>query len=228
MAKKHKKPTGTVGCISISADGRPPQFQQVHFPPEKAAIERKVVAAAVFAKNDLGRFYQLESDPVQNDENDLDFTLNTLRGEERLELMEIAFLKTGSYDTAPLSYNYGELADAICAGIAKKSRLYGDRPCGIHLLLYSTDFRFSVCNDVLWLVSKWCSTTPHAFDSVVYVMFLGPQSVEGKIVHPQPDREYSIEVEKSVRGRRTILGDMTRMEATTDRRGVEVPLGRSR
>ena len=225
MPKKHNKPTGTVGCISIFADGRPPQFQQVPFPTEKAAIERMVVAAAVSAKKDLGRFYQLDSDPAQNDENDLDFTLNTSRGEKRLELMEIAFLATGSYDAAPLSYNHGELADAICAGIAKKTRRYGDRSSGIHLLLYSTDFRFNVCNDVIWLVSKWCSATPHAFDSVVYVRFPAPRSVDVKIVHPQPGRDYSKVDEKSVRGRRTLIGDMTNMKVTPDGRCFSLPLG---
>lgn len=224
MARKHKKPTGTIGCICIFADGRMPELQQVPFPPEKAAVERMVVAY-ISTENDLGRFYALRSPPVQNSENDFDFTLPTTDGDARLELMEIAILGGGSYDAAPLSYNHGQLADAICSGIAKKSRRYGGRQRGLHLLVYSTDFRFRAANGVLWLVSKWCSTTPHAFASVVYIAFLDAQSADGKILHPQHGRDYSTVDELAVRKRRTIHANITKMEPTPDGHGFSIPLG---
>ena len=228
MGKKHSKPTGLIGAVAIHGDGRAPEFRTIPFPPGKAATEAMFVNAAILPQSPLGQFYGIISPPVQNEESDFDFDLHTAAGKERLDLMEIAPLEKvrGSYSSAPLTYVQGELADAIITGTTKKSRRYGGtRARGIHLLLYSTDFRFRVGNDVLWLVAKWASGTPHAFKSIVYLTFEDERTLDGKIVFPQPGRDFSHVDEASVRGRRILLADLRRLGSSPDGSSVVLPLG---
>jgi hypothetical protein len=229
VAKRHSKPTGLIGSVVIPGDGQPPEFRTIKFPSEKADAELFIVKAAVSPTNDLGRFYKLTSLPAQDRENGFDFLLQTPGGIEHLELMEIAPLSRsqGSYSAAPLTYNQGQLADAIFEGISKKSQRYGGPRCKakINLLLYSTDFRFRVSNDVLWLIAKWASLKPNAFKSVVYVTFLAERSIEGKIIFPQPGLSFEGIDEEKVRNNLIMLADFTQLQSSGDGLSVTFPLG---
>ena len=85
-----------------------------------------IVQAAISPSNELWRLYGILGPPSQNQENNLDFSLETAAGKESLELMEIALLeKNGRYSAAPLTYNQGIVADKIISQIEKKSKRYG-------------------------------------------------------------------------------------------------------
>src|SRR5262249_28981471 len=120
----------------------------------------------------LWSLYQLQGDPLQNPrEDDFDYILNTNRGTEFLDLMEVAPLNElgGTYDKVGLSYLHGERAEAIYAGILRKAQKYGrTHRSRIHLLLYATDWRLRICGGVLDLLSFWAAREDHPFETIVY------------------------------------------------------------
>src|SRR5689334_10540256 len=139
MKNDHKKPTGTTwshisGQQEISTHG---------FPPSKAEIEQRIVNLMMkITREEKLNPYNLVADPIQNEEDNFDFTLPTSSGHHFLDLMEIAPLDVMgcSYDSAPSSYVAGELSDLILGKILAKSKNYGSSPkAQIHLLLYATD-----------------------------------------------------------------------------------------
>jgi hypothetical protein len=63
----------------------------------------------------------------------------------------------------------GDFADAVFELVKKKSRKYGGRRrVPLHLLLYSTDWRFLLSESVITLVRLYCARRPHVFSSIVY------------------------------------------------------------
>ena len=228
MGKKHKKPTGELGSV-IFGGGQPAQFRTIEFPSSKGNIEKMIVQAAISPSNELWRLYGILGPPSQNQENNLDFSLQTAAGKESLELMEIALLeRNGRYSAAPLTYNQGIVADKIITQIEKKSKHYGTAGATpINLLLYCTDFRFCVSNDVLWLVSKWSCTKTHAFKSIVFVTFDDRRTINGTIIFPQDHgRDFSGIDEAGVRGTDILLADLASPISSADGNGVTLPLGR--
>jgi hypothetical protein len=183
MSEK-KKPTGVIGSIKIYPDGRPPEFNQVGFPQSKAEIEKHMVKLTISSAQKAGlNPYDLKGDPVQNPENSFDFMLPTKQGDQYLDLMEIAPLEQvkGSHEKAPDHYNNGELADSIYSKILSKSQKYGSTPRSvIHLLLYTTDWKFRAGNGVLDLLAYWSLRDQHCFRSIVY--FEPASSKDGDIV----------------------------------------------
>ena len=145
-SKSTKKPIGTVGPIVIDSENRTAEFRPLHFPRDKAEPESHIVRFVVAGlRNSATNFYRLVTNPIQNPENDFDFTLPTTSGDEYLELMEVAPLEhvAGSYEAAPASYNHGELADYVFKKLLSKARKHRSVPQPpVHLLLYTTDWRF--------------------------------------------------------------------------------------
>jgi hypothetical protein len=175
VSEAKKKPTGHlwVAYSDMREDGGWGMVQ-VEFPDEKAAIERFILQLTLDSLRSGGLdIYQLAGEPIQNPEDDFDFTLPTASGDEYLDLMEVALLGgmkiTGSsYRGAHASYNYGERADAIFGKIMEKAKKYGLRTLTpIHLLLYATDYRFEVRGSVEELLAYRSAKEGHPFKSIL-------------------------------------------------------------
>jgi hypothetical protein len=146
-------------------------FSQIVFPTTKPEIEKLVLDAALGTNCRLREHYGLVGKPKQTREQDFDFTLLTADGETYLDLMEVAPLSQtgGSHANGPRSYMAGERADAIWDALAQKSNRYGRPPAsGIHLMIYSTDFRFRVGGAVGDILVHRAHHWDHCFRNIVY------------------------------------------------------------
>lgn len=217
MGKSHKKPTGVIGKIIIHGDGSKPEFVQLKFPEKKDDIEKMIISKSIQIGNPLWNLYGLVSIPTQNIEYDLDFSLETKTGTEFLDLIELVVLGKGGYENASFEYNHGEMADAIIKGIKKKSNHYKGIKNNLHLIVYSTDTRFIVGNNILWLVSKFCHENNHGFKTIVY-MYLLDNSCNAQTIHPSSlnYNKYSEEEVQKIRNRRSLIGNLAKFKQVSD------------
>lgn len=226
--KSKKKPSGTIGPIVIHPGERTAEFRPLQFPADKADLERHIVTFVINGLRKTGlNPYGLVADPVQNPEDDFDFTLPTESGKEYLELMEVAALEhlPGSYETAPASYNHGELADHVYAKVMTKAKKYGPAPQPpVHLLLYTTDWRFRLSENVLALLGYWCLSGEHPFKTILYFVPDDATHGEAKRIYPLPADTFATFDERAARNRRSIIGDPSRMRVNPDG-SVDIPLG---
>jgi hypothetical protein len=227
--KTPKKPSGTTGLVAFG-DTNPPRFVPVTFSTEKTEIERQVLESALLASKrgnlDLYSFYHLTGEPVKNEENDFDYWLPTMTGEEQLDLEEVAPLERlgRSYNAVELAYLHGERADAIYSLIRKKVRHYGPNPTSvIHLMLYATDWRLHICTGVLGLLSYWLLRDQHWFKSVVYFAPEAEGSGELEVVFPRKREDFVGFDESYRRGWQTGLADLSNLREVPG--GVALKLG---
>jgi hypothetical protein len=190
MNGQKKKPTGVIGSITIHPDGRPPEFKQVGFPQGKAEIERYILKLTILNAKKIGlNPYDLKGEPIQNPEDSFDFTLPSTQGNQYLDLMEIASLEKvrGSHEQAPNHYNNGELADSIYSKILSKAKKYGQSPRStIHLLLYTTDWKFKADEGVLDLLAYWSLRGQHCFKSILYFRPVSSNDGDVIVIYPRP------------------------------------------
>ena len=164
MRKKPRKPVGVSGAIWVTSAG--PKFQTVPFPETKEEIEAYI--AQSFSSQVLPGGLVIRS-IHQNKQNDFDFTVKTSEGSKFLELMEIAPLENlrGSYELAPSTYKPYDFAGYILAKVlGKSSRYAGVRKSKIVLLLYVTDWSFSLSETTISLLQFWLTTNEHCFEYV--------------------------------------------------------------
>lgn len=217
MSTPSRKPTGTLGAVTFGSEGRMPAFNAVQFPPIKEEIETFVLNAALRQMRKNGQqCYDLIAEPVQNPQNSFDFTLLTSSGEQYLDLMEVAPLEhiQGSYDNAPHSYNHGGFADAVWGKVDAKSKKYGSSPRAvIHLLLYSTDWRFRIAEEVITLLAYWCICRTHCFKTIVYYIPHNQiqEEIQGelKLIYPRLPEEFTNFDEMQYRQRQSAWSDLT-------------------
>lgn len=172
----HKKPTGTNGSVKIST-GLASEFQKVNFPQDKAEIESFVMTAAYnVSKKTHPSFYGLISEPVLNVENDFDFSLPISSGIEYLDLAEITIgMERGGHDKAPSSCLVGELVDAAWKIVEAKECKYGTgRISIVHLLLFTTDWKFCLSPSCIKLLSLYSKIRAHQFKSIAYFAPINP------------------------------------------------------
>ena len=191
------------------------EFQPIRFPKDKAKLEQFIVKFFTQVLRRSGQYPDdLIGDPIQNPESDYDFTLKTVSGTEYLELMEVAPLEGvgGSYQNAPGSYNHGELADFIYDKLMAKSTKYHARPLPpIHLLLYTTDFRFVVTKNVRFLVGYLCQQTKHSFKTIIYFVPQDATQGDAKRLYPlSPEAFKNFDVQ-AARRRISMFGDLTKI-----------------
>ena len=159
----HKKPSGINGFVSLSP-GMHPQFQKIIFPEEKSNLEAMIFDAAIrVAQGMQPSFYDLSGDPTSNFENDFDFSLPFDGGVEYLDLAEVTFgMESGGHVKAPPSHLVGDLVDAAWKVIQKKDDKYGDaRRTTVHLLLYTTDWKFTLSRSCIRLLESYCAVRKH-------------------------------------------------------------------
>lgn len=171
------KPVGTTGPIRLSREGVSRQL--VEFPEGKR--EREAMIATLFVSN-AGRF----ADPlapfsqlVQLPEDNLDFSVQTQRGQMYLELAEFAPLSDlgVTYETAPRHLSIGDLADLLCRRIREKSVKQGRSDC--LLVIYKTHARFLVPPPAIELVRRRLQPDRPKFHKVY---FLSPHDQTGATV----------------------------------------------
>jgi len=218
MAKKRRKPRGQIGPITVGEEG---SFEAVDFPDSKDEIEAFILRTALrVGGKESTALFRLVGEPVQNPEDDFDFTLITESGPQPLDLAEIAPLGSGGYKSARGSYHVGERADKIWELLAQKAMKYS-RPEGEgpHILLYSTDWRFRVSDGVLDLVAYYCHRRGLCFHSVSY--FAQSDETDGQFstLFPRSPESFRDFNEAARRARQVMIGDPTSAKWGTDEEG---------
>lgn len=147
VRKPPRKPTGTITGHSIDLtpgeDARLESLGQFKLPEDKNAAETVVlskmlsVSASFLPPVDTFKKFPTDHGP--------DFILNMIdRSESFAELLEIAPLKRGGYETASRVRNLGDFIDHIVEQVKIKETKYRDKPFKpIYLVLYVSDERFS-------------------------------------------------------------------------------------
>ena len=165
-----KKPRGKMGHLQLGSAKDPDsvEFVPIELPRSKPEIEQWILAAALSAAGKaMLKPYDLTGEPVQNPEQDFDFTLPTPRGAEFLDLVELAPLQAlaGRYDNARSAYRIGDIAEQAYRHIRAKSDHYRavNSSCTMHLLAYTTDWRLRLPEPAQNLIRSWLSTEPHGF-----------------------------------------------------------------
>ena len=170
-----KKPTGTLGPnkVTVQPDGIiAHSFEKIAFPKEKNAVEEVIVSNFISSMNDLmsqSRMKWFMSEPIQNSENDFDFTITLPNGSKAwLELMEIAPLELfGGYDKVPGKYKPYDLAKIITSMIMKKAVRYsGSIGKELHLLTYITHWAFTPSESLINLLRVFIAQERHPFAGV--------------------------------------------------------------
>lgn len=213
---KHKKPTGELGSLRVGSGSA---IYSTHKQPElKNEIEKRVLDLALCAARSKGDdLYNLTNPPIQNPENDFDFTLLTQNGTEYLDLMEVAlFQGKGRYEDTPTSYNIGKMVQKVLEGIQKKSKQYGRPSSPVHLLLYSTDWRFYLRSNVLDLLASRVARHKHVFSSIKYVY---PDSQGGSVlehVFPRSADSFSTYDENTAARTLVVFGDIRKAQVQLD------------
>ena len=119
-----------------------------------------------------------------NDQNDLDFSLEVEGENTLLELMEIAPLENtrGGHSNAPDSYSLEERCEFIQQKIAQKSNKYRGIATDIFLLLYSTDWKFSLTPFDFRTLSKIFHRESYYYRAIFYISwFPGITENDGKV-----------------------------------------------
>ena len=184
MSKPPRKPTGTLGPIQVSADEA--QFLQIEFPRTKEEIEEFIVKSFVRSSESLSPRI---SSYAQNSQNDFDFSIETAEGRKFLELMEVAPLENlrGSYEKAPSSYRPYDFAQYIFSKINGKSERYrGAASSNICLLIYITDWAFTLSETVVTLLQYWAVQQPHSFQYIFCYSLLDAESGVTDLIYPTP------------------------------------------
>jgi hypothetical protein len=216
--KKPRKPTGHAGSIVVSSLPQASGFERVEFPGGKDELERYIFGGARRTATRVGMDpYRLLGEPVQNPENDFDFTLPTAYGREFLDLVEFAPITgAGGYAGAPLSYTVDGLGDEVISAIRAKAEHYGTGMAGLQLLVFSTDFRYRPEQPVLDWVSCWCVDTQHPFKTIHYYFPEEGQTGVLTLVFPRAVEEISRIDRNLLRGGQVALVDFSEPEISAD------------
>jgi hypothetical protein len=186
------KPSGTSGFFQVRANEQGDisgAFVPTPYSTEKAEIERQMVVSFISSMNknlatSCEEFFL--SNPKQNQENNIDFTVDSPNGLAYLELMEIASLK-GPYTTASSSYKPYEFAKAVLAGIKQKSDHYaGTQGRDIFLLLYVTHWSFIPSSSTLACLRYWLARQSHRFRAIFSFYLLDPSEGVPQWIFPYP------------------------------------------
>lgn len=212
-SKQHRKPSGEKGIVSLSMKRGTMSYASVDWPRAKDEIERLVLTCALRADSgELRSIFKLHGDPIQNPEQDFDFTLPQRDGHEYLDLMEVLPGKWvgGPHSAAPAAYTHGDFADAVLAEVLKKAKKYGDQPIPVHLLLYATDWRLDISAGVLDLLAYALRGENHRFKSVAYYSADDLESGEVSMLFPRPAGDFDgFDVERKRRGQ-TLNADLSK------------------
>jgi hypothetical protein len=167
-----RKPQGQSGAIRFTAQG--PEWKRTQFEQDKAAREFQISEMFVRATE---RFIMRESEPkyrpfvnlTQNEEDDLDCTVDTAQGRKKLELAEFTPLsKYGpKFENAPRTVLSGDKAKIAVEEIRRKSEHQGGSER--MLLLYATEHAFKLDPGAVEVIRRAFMTDPPRFERIYYV-----------------------------------------------------------
>lgn len=172
MSSSRPKPQGKSGPIRAGASG--PAWLVISFPEDKA--EREQLIAELFVKA-FERWVATESEPTiapfgqpqQNEEDDLDFTIESSVGPMQMELAEFAPLTVFGprFADAPPSLHPREKAEhAIGLVNMKSAHQGGDRR---FLVIYSTEHGFWLDPNTIERMRRTFQESPPRFDRVYWI-----------------------------------------------------------
>jgi hypothetical protein len=219
---KRYKPTGQLGSLTI----RPgfAEYRRHNAPRSKEDIEKWALSAALRAARSRGlNLYNLLAEPFQNIENHFDFTLTTANGEEYLELMEVGLLAGKAHSDARTWYNVGEMARETLLNIQRKSSKYARSSRPLHLLLYSTHWRFILTGNVLDLLAFWLDKQRHVFTTIIYVHPVENGSGMFERVVPRRIENLANFDEHGIANEINVFGDLQKPEVRADG-SVRIPI----
>jgi hypothetical protein len=228
--KKRRKPTGTTGVVNVSIDatGSRAEFVKTGFPDEKGAIEEQILTGTLRTARAMGlNLYQGTADPAKNDENDFDFTFPTANGKEHIDLVEVMLSPKGGYDATPHHFLAGERADGVVELVKKKDNKYGiTRRTKVHLLLYTTDWRFHLPDRVLDLAALYCARKQHRLPSIVYYFPMTHEDGFVCVIYPRPPEAIALvaQQEGAWRNREFVAVDPMALRPSEDGHGIMAPL----
>lgn len=167
-----RKPQGQSGAIRLATGGpewKPTQFEQYKKPRELQISEMFVRATERFIMRESEPKYRPFVNLTPNEEDDLDFTVDTAQGRKKLELAEFAPLnKYGpKFENTPRTIFSGEKAKIAIQEIRRKSEHQGGKER--MLLLYSTEHAFKLDPGAVELIRRALMGDPPRFEQIYYV-----------------------------------------------------------
>lgn len=168
------KPQGTGGPIVFTEDNI--EWRVNKLPGGKADRElyiAELLVSAKLIKQESRPSLRPLSELVQNDENDLDFTVSTAEGPKLLELAEFAPLKEFGprFEEAPHALDQSRklpLALELC----RKKSIHQGGP-GRVLLLYTTEHAFELDDLTMELMKREFAKNPPRFDRIYNLVPVG-------------------------------------------------------
>ena len=187
---KPRKPTGTTGPVKVtmSSEGPSVAFERLPFPRTKEEVEAVIVSGFLRSAQSCG-WLPSTAQVKQNPQDDFDFTLTGCGNGKHLELMEIAPLEhlRGTYDKAPTSYRPYDFAAHILGKLKGKSARYASSSGEeLLLLMYVTDWRFTLSETVIALLQYWTASQAHSFGAVYCYSPITREEGIVHVIHPTP------------------------------------------
>lgn len=166
-----KKPTGKTGSLKskLTVNGPRHQWEGIKFPETKDEIEAMMMNRFAQSCKPLGLRYE---DIRQNAENHFDFSAQKPSGPVYIDLMEAIYqTESGSpYLSKKKMVNVGHYVRQLLSMVLAKSRKYASRGnIPVHLLIYTTHWRFEFNEQVKQLLRFRLMTFPHNFEKVLYI-----------------------------------------------------------
>ena len=193
----HKKPRGTPYHFSVNTGGGlPPQEMtkhELHLPHDKASIERQIAEGFAIDSRNYELYAHIITDPVQNGEHDIDFTVETDRGAMGLELVEYAPVgKLGFSGPKPNKYDPVERAREVIELIKSKNNKYRqyNKFQELMLLVYVTDNAWALDIFSLQAIRFLARTENTVFRCIAYYKPIQGASGIVHRVFPISDVEY--------------------------------------
>lgn len=175
MAKKHNKPTGNLTILKMNFQGVDSSVEKLkaEFPKVKDQTEITIIDLFInsISKNQNVSF---NCDSYsQNNEQDLDFTINYNSEKSLLELTELVpngMGKDGGYAKSPNWIDMNELTDRLIAIIYKKSENYTGINIPIDLLVYITDNNADLSMNAEKYMKIYLNQNGHIFRKIYFMI----------------------------------------------------------
>lgn len=182
-----KKPTGTSGFMRISP--KDISFKKTIFPDSKEEIEVFIMERFVENTNNQDAPFKFISF-VQNEQNDFDFSVETIFGKNDIDLMEIAILDKNGYSLVNNQCNDIEFSRSILKKIKSKSVKYGNKKLPLSLLLYATDFKFNLSELVIQHLQYLLNKEGHCFKMIFFFSLLDNKNGYSRLLFPSDINEF--------------------------------------
>lgn len=181
-----KKPTGSIGPISVTATptGALGTWNKVAFPKDKESIEQLMVDIWARAAGNAGAtIFEI----IPNKQDDFDFTLVLSGGKVSMDLVEFIY-RDGQgkpYDGDQIKIQSFDYAKQLVATVKEKSAHYGKAGTQpVHLLVYITHWRFWSNEVAIRLAQHFLSQSPPIFENVLFVEPFDASEGNARVLYP--------------------------------------------